>query len=216
MPEHLNTAIRAALARLPLRPEISDADLEQYTRLIEYIIGTKSIHQKQSTPKQALKELWSALQALQRLEQAERNLSSLAWSAIYSAEKETGSIPDFSKLATSLAGEGYFVRGKFQEDLHILEQAIEHLSTLARAPSRGRKINWHARTLAIGLAATYSKLTGDRPTRRTDYETGKYYGPFVEFVEVCFKLAGLDAAPHEYARFAANNFEGSKGVNPPD
>ncbi len=100
--------------------------------------------------------------------------------------------------------------------MQVWKEAENLLNACQGKTERGRKPNVRARSLSLTLAETYFDLTGQRPTRRTDWKTGKYYGPFVEFVEACFKLAGLDAAPHEYARFAANNFKASKGVNPPD
>ena len=120
------------------------------------------------------------------------------------------------QVADSYPAARNFLSHDYDKNLQRLKEAEKRLKTRQSKPERGRKPNVGARSLSLYLAQTYFALTGQKPTRRTDYNTGKYYGPFVEFVEACFKLAGLDAAPHEYARFAASNFEESKGVNPPD
>ena len=54
------------------------------------------------------------------------------------------------------------------------------------------------------------------PTRRNRTDDGTPYGPFLEFVEAVFKLAGISAKATDYARKACDEFKAGYGANSSD
>jgi hypothetical protein len=65
--------------------------------------------------------------------------------------------------------------------------------------------------LAKSLGPLYHIVTGVPPTRRNRTDYGhKSYGPFLEFVEDVFKLAGITAPAADYARKACKEFNASR------
>ena len=78
MSEELAASILTELRKLPLRPGIAESELELHSLLLEYAFGIATGRERQSTSKQALKEIQTCLQALSKLEQAADNLSPTA------------------------------------------------------------------------------------------------------------------------------------------
>jgi hypothetical protein len=81
---------------------------------------------------------------------------------------------------------------------------------------RGNKTDPDINHLAKSLGPLYHMVTGARPTRRNRTDDGKPYGPFLEFVENVFKLAGINAPAANYARKACDAFKVGYGANSSD
>jgi len=76
------------------------------------------------------------------------------------------------------------------------------LPELPANAGRGRKRAEREASLTSEIAKVYWRHTGQVPTIRTDYETGKVYGPFFEFVGDIFAALGVTASPESQARAA--------------
>jgi hypothetical protein len=80
----------------------------------------------------------------------------------------------------------------------------------------GRKPVPDINQLAKSLGPLYYMVTRVPPTRRNRADDGTPYGPFLEFVEAVFELAGIRAPAADYARKACKEFKAGYGGNSPD
>jgi hypothetical protein len=222
MSEDQQQSIINALKALPLRPDArDDAVLQGHARIIEtYLYRVAKGRWKQSTMIKVVKELDEYSDALEVLTQKVKAMSPRALGilqAVYKSEDAKGKFrreperivediirqPEPSALGNL---PGCLLPNCHKYLLHAAKRAVYELRDNTQ-PEPGRQPNAAARWLACRLAETYFFLTDEKPTRRTDWDAGKAYGPFLDFVSACFKMTELKVAPVTYARFAVENFE---------
>jgi hypothetical protein len=94
---------------------------------------------------------------------------------------------------------------------HVAEGLRQWLEESGNKSHRGKKTDPDINQLAKSLGPLYHIVTGVPPTRRNRTDYGhKPYGPFLEFVEDVFKLAGITAPATDYARKACKEFKASR------
>lgn len=194
----------AELRKLPLLPDVDEEILHLHALLLEFdisISGKRPL--KQSTTKQAQRELDAYRKALVNLTRATESLTPRALKTLALTWRQFEA-PQFIPGVTPPRP----LPKDHRNLLFALELAEHELRNLDTSPERGRRPNEQARYLARSLAGIYFDLTGERPTRRTDpySDPPRYDGPFVDFVRACFDLSDLMASADEYARFAAEEF----------
>ncbi|WP_448658292.1 hypothetical protein ACPVPU_12585 [Sphingomonas sp. CJ99] len=79
-------------------------------------------------------------------------------------------------------------------------------------PRQGRKPSVGANHVAHVAIHNFESLTNQRATVRTDHQSAKAYGPFVEFLADVFAATGLRASAESAAKLAID--ERRKGIDP--
>lgn len=182
----LEAAVREAVARLPLRPDVTTDEIEEsvswlcltFSQFLPNDNGVswaemQKLMDKDNNPADGRKQLEQLLQELERLKVAIGNLNKSAWKAL------DGEMTDDAALQMLLN----------QKKVRV-ERAIERLRGYDK---RGRPRHDEENIAATEAGREYEKLTGHRPTApRDNYrDRDTIYGPFPEFVRSLLEAPGV-------------------------
>ena len=168
-----------------------------WSRGLEHLAAVKL-----ATPKQAKRELEKFHKALCALDDTLFGLSSTALEQLDAARTE---------LTSRSTPSTFLIYHYFQEFYPNLKEAVAEAARRVEdsEPSigRGRRRKLAPKLIADRLALHYYWLTGMRPTRRTDWDDGRPYGPFLKFVKQFFDLFDVDGSEITFANEAVKDFD---------
>lgn len=158
------------------------------------------------TPKQAKRELEKLHKALCALDDALIELSVTASEQLDETRKELigWSTPPIDSFRLDFAL-------RYPKLALTVAEAARRAEYSTPSVGRGRRRKLGPKLITNRLALYYHCLTGMRPTRRTDYDDGRAYGPFLEFVEKIFDLWELDGSPQYCTSEAVKDYDETLG-----
>jgi hypothetical protein len=80
---------------------------------------------------------------------------------------------------------------KLNEDIYQLQKFVDQALGRRDKPKGGRPRDDARYTLVLRLGIIYESITGKKPGRSENPETGESTGPFVRFVDKIFELQGI-------------------------
>jgi hypothetical protein len=165
-----------------------------------------------ATPKQAIEQLEEFADAFNRFREAADAISQDVYEPLWNWRGDHG----LEWTATNAPVHAIRLLDEQYPHLelgarHVAEGLRQWLEESENKSHRGKKTDPDINQLAKSLGPLYHIVTGASPTRRNRTDYGhKPYGPFLEFVEDVFKLAGITAPATDYARKACKEFKASR------